>query len=432
MIVIIANKLKELIENSEVMRTDHKCATGNYSSSDCIRTIQTQGLKVDYLVLDITALRDSFEISCWKQFKEFFDPSKTIILLEGTKSYSNAGFLSMLVTMGFYNFTKMPDDIIRLIKTPNTYQNVSKYQKLAMSQEEKKEQAETKVEEYYRRIEETQNMMQDYVKKHQSGEEEELTSPKKLGFQIKTGLLVLPILTFFSTFLFYLLELAVSAKVAPVGDHVGEYLYTPLANTIFTPLMIIGLFISIFIFSIYYIYLNAKIKKLQMTRGKFIIIPFAIYILIMFGEYYLVGILEHIYKWMTFISIADKSYLYQDLYAYSRWIATAVIFWFYFMTLVNNSKTLKFEKDLSQSFTFFEKIWVLVMIFMLGFPVLNQVLIAFNFHNATISDFYENTSTMIIASVIELGLMGLIIYQSKFYKEKTYRILSEEDLQNEL
>lgn len=168
MIVVISNKLKEVVENSEIVNSDYKCTVGCYSTNDCIKAIEP--FDIDYLVIDVTAVKDVYEIGSWKKFKDFFDPEKTIVLLEQEKSYSNVGFLSMLITMGFYNFAKTKEDLVRLIERPNTYQDVSKYQKIALSMEEKKENSERELDDYHRKMEENQSMMKDYMEKYQNGE----------------------------------------------------------------------------------------------------------------------------------------------------------------------------------------------------------------------------------------------------------------------
>lgn len=430
MVIVISNKLKDVVESSKLGGTDYKYAHGLYSSDDCIRTLST--FTIDYLIIDITALKDAFQIAAWKKFRDFFDPNKTIILLEQTKSYSNVEFLSMLITMGFYNFTKTSEGLVRLLEHPNTYQDVSKYQKMAISLEERKEVVEEEISEYQRKLEETQEMMKDYLDKYQKGEAETKKKPNILKKQIKTSIILI-LLTFLGVFIIYSLQIIVSNFVPPVNDYVGEYLYGELWNTGFTPLTIIGIMIVMGIFSIYYSFLNARIKNKQMTRGKFIIIPFAIYCVIIFGEYYLVGAFEKIYNVMMFISISDKPYLCQDLYGLSRWVATAVIFLFYAEILVSNSKTLKFERDLSQNLTMIEKFWVLDMILLLVVPLFYQVSKAFeetayvyiyNFASAL----YDQPLVILIIAGLEVFLTVLILLQPKFSKEKEYTILKEEDL----
>jgi len=60
MIVVISNKLKEVVESSKIGDTDYKYAQGYYSATDCIRTLSK--LEFDYLILDITALMTPPEV----------------------------------------------------------------------------------------------------------------------------------------------------------------------------------------------------------------------------------------------------------------------------------------------------------------------------------------------------------------------------------
>ncbi len=429
MVVVISNKLKEVVESSKIGGTDYKYAQGYYSADDCIRTLSK--IEFDYLILDITALKDAFQLEAWKSFKDFFDPSKTVILLEQTKSYSNVEFLSMLITMGFYNFTKTSEGLVRLLEHPNTYQDVAKYQKMAIALEERKEVVEEEISEHQRKLEETQEMMKSYLEKYQKGEVEVQKKPNILKEQLKVGILYLPLLTFLGVFLIYCLEVLVSYFVPATNDYVGEYLYGELWNTGFTPLIIIGILFVMLIFAIFYSFLNARIKNKQMTRGKFIVIPFAIYCAIIFGEYYLIGAFDKLYEVIQFIPIADKSYLYNDFYGLSRWVATAIIFLFYAEILVNNSKTLKFEKDLGQNLTIIEKFWVLDMILLLGLPLFYQISKAFEEESIiyqAAAFLYDQPFVMLLLAGLEVFLTTLILLQPKFMKEKEYTILKEEDL----
>ncbi len=429
MVIVISNKLKNVIDSSKLADANCKYAIGCYSADDCIRTLSEYD--IDYLVLDITALKDAFELGTWKKFRDFFDPTKTIILLDETKSYSNFEFLSMLITMGFYNFTKTGEGILKLMQYPNAYQDVSKYQQMAISMEDKREKEEEQIFDYQRKLEEKQEMMKEYLEKYQSGE---LDVPNRKFNVFKIQLqsaLILTFLTFISSFLIYLLEVLISNFVPATDDYVGEYLYGSLANTEFTPLIIIGILLVLVIFAVYYSFLNAKIKSMQMTRGKFIIVPFAIYCMVIFGEYYFIGIFEKLYQLVMFFPIENKTYLYQDFYGLSRWIATAAIVLFYVKILINNSKTFKYEIDLSQKFTVIEKAWVLDLILMLVVPLayqISRVLPDTNVIYQMFSTIYDKPLAMMILTGIGFILMILILLQPKFMKEKEYTILKEEDL----
>ena len=56
---------------------------------------------------------------------------KLILLLDGTDETSNPAFLSNLVSMGIYNFTKSIENIPFLIQHSNTYKDVAAYQHIS-------------------------------------------------------------------------------------------------------------------------------------------------------------------------------------------------------------------------------------------------------------------------------------------------------------
>ena len=58
---------------------------------------------------------------------------KIILLLDGTDATSNPQFLSNLVSMGIYNFTKNVEGIQYLYNTPNTYRDVAQFQNLSLN-----------------------------------------------------------------------------------------------------------------------------------------------------------------------------------------------------------------------------------------------------------------------------------------------------------
>ena len=55
---------------------------------------------------------------------------KVILLLDGTDETENPAFLSNLVSMGIYNFTKNVEGIQYLYNTPNTYRDVAQFHNL--------------------------------------------------------------------------------------------------------------------------------------------------------------------------------------------------------------------------------------------------------------------------------------------------------------
>ena len=79
------------------------------------------------MILDITAIEDYENINTIQNLSVAFDMSKVIILLDDSNVVSSPMYLSSLVSMGIYNFTKNIDSIVYLIDNPNTYKDVAQY-----------------------------------------------------------------------------------------------------------------------------------------------------------------------------------------------------------------------------------------------------------------------------------------------------------------
>ena len=95
-------------------------------------------------------------------------------------------------------------------------------------------------------------------------------------------MIILPILAFLSTVLFYFLERIVYSAT-PAGGSLGKALYTKFPNLDFNLLMIVGLFIAALVFTMYYSVFNYKIKRKQYTKGKFMIVPMMVFLLDFYG-----------------------------------------------------------------------------------------------------------------------------------------------------
>lgn len=423
MIVVITNKQKAIIDRSQIATVEHKCATGLFASESCIQTIQS--LQVETLVLDVTALSDAYEMLAWKAFKNFIDPKQVIILLESTKSSLDVNFLAMLVTMGFYNFATTEEDINRLMETPNTRDMVEQYPRLALEQTKKKNNPRGVKE----LVEE--GMKEDGEEHPEDGEQRKQAKKKNILFtQIKIGLFVLPILTFLSVYIIYLLEIWLDGMI-PIDGSAGKILYQDYYQIGINTFQMLTVIVPLLVFTIYYTYLNMKISQAQMTRGKFIVIPFAIFVALLFGEYHLVGKCQDLFQATMFMDISSKPYLVTDLYSYFELTGIFAIFLFYFKILFFNSRTARFEKDLSQKFTFFEKLWILDLMILTCTPLIYYVVkkkAANLFLYDWLHSIYDGPFVMMVLTIIEIVLTLMIIVNTKFKKEKQYTILREEDL----
>ena len=132
--VIISNKNESILMSLgiDVIKT----LNGVFSVDDLAATFKN--FYYNRMILDITALEDYENINTMKKLSVSFDMSKVIILLDDSNIVSSPMYLSGLVSMGIYNFTKSADNILFLIDNPNSYKDVASYQDLNMRPEEPK------------------------------------------------------------------------------------------------------------------------------------------------------------------------------------------------------------------------------------------------------------------------------------------------------
>ena len=124
--VIIANKQKYLLDNLGVDII--KEMEGEFDVDTIISTFQN--FFYQRMILDITAIKNYTDISNLQKLSISLDTEKLILLLDGTEATENPTFLSNLVSMGIYNFTKNVEGIQYLYNTPNTYRDVAQFHHL--------------------------------------------------------------------------------------------------------------------------------------------------------------------------------------------------------------------------------------------------------------------------------------------------------------
>ena len=132
--VIISNKNESVLMSLgiDVIKT----LNGVFTVDDLAATFKN--FYYNKMILDITAIEDYENINTIQNLSVAFDMSKVIILLDDSNVVSSPMYLSSLVSMGIYNFTKNADAIPLLIDNPNTYKDVANYQDLNMRMEEPK------------------------------------------------------------------------------------------------------------------------------------------------------------------------------------------------------------------------------------------------------------------------------------------------------
>ena len=124
--VIISNKNKLLLENLGIDVI--KEMNGEFEVDEIISTFQN--FFYQRMILDITAIKNYTNITNLQKLSISLNMDKVILLLDGTESTCNPNFISNLVSMGIYNFTKNVEGIQYLYNTPNTYRDVAQFHQI--------------------------------------------------------------------------------------------------------------------------------------------------------------------------------------------------------------------------------------------------------------------------------------------------------------
>lgn len=128
--VIISNKNQSLLENLGIDVI--KEINGEFEADEIISTFQN--FFYQRMILDITAIKNYTNITNLQKLSMSLDMEKVILLLDGTDQTSNPSFLSDLVSMGIYNFTKNVEGIQYLYNTPNSYRDVAQFHRIGVEQ----------------------------------------------------------------------------------------------------------------------------------------------------------------------------------------------------------------------------------------------------------------------------------------------------------
>ncbi len=82
------------------------------------------------MIIDITAIKGYQNIKNIQKLSVNFDPNKIILLLDDSAMVNSGRYLSGLVSMGIYNFTRNINAVKFLIENPNSYKDVAQYHNL--------------------------------------------------------------------------------------------------------------------------------------------------------------------------------------------------------------------------------------------------------------------------------------------------------------
>ena len=118
--VMIYNKYKDLLVglNIEVMKT----LDGVFNVDEIIDTFTN--FYYDKMILDITAIRDYQNTDNLQKLAMNINMENVILLLDDSPETDTKSYLSKLISLGIYNFTKNADGINYLLVHPHTYRDV--------------------------------------------------------------------------------------------------------------------------------------------------------------------------------------------------------------------------------------------------------------------------------------------------------------------
>lgn len=124
--VIIANKNKILLNNLniEVIKTIEGIFTANEIAN------LFSNFYYNKMIIDVTALKDYKSIETIRELSLSIDMSKVIFLIDDSDEANNSSYLSALVSLGVYNFTRKVDSVGYLVNNPNSYKDVANFHQI--------------------------------------------------------------------------------------------------------------------------------------------------------------------------------------------------------------------------------------------------------------------------------------------------------------
>lgn len=119
--VIVANKYETMLQdlNIDVI----KRLNGEFEVDDLIA--QFENFFFQRMILDITAIKDYKDIKNLQKLSISLDMDKVILLLDDSTEGASSEYLSKLISMGIYNFTRNIEGIMYLYEHPNNYRDVA-------------------------------------------------------------------------------------------------------------------------------------------------------------------------------------------------------------------------------------------------------------------------------------------------------------------
>ena len=128
--VIIANKYKDALSSLDIDVI--KRLDGEFDVSTIIDTFAN--FYFNRMIIDITAIKDYFNITNIQKLSASLDATKIILFLDDDPRLNNS-FLSKIISLSIYNFTSDIAGVNYLMQNPNGYRDVAQYHDLAANED---------------------------------------------------------------------------------------------------------------------------------------------------------------------------------------------------------------------------------------------------------------------------------------------------------
>lgn len=119
--VIVTNKYQALLSSLEIDII--KSVNGEFEVDELISMFSN--FFFQRMILDVTAIKGYKDIVNLQKLSIALDMSKVILLLDDDAESASSEYLSRLISMGIYNFTRNKEGILYLLNHPNTYRDVA-------------------------------------------------------------------------------------------------------------------------------------------------------------------------------------------------------------------------------------------------------------------------------------------------------------------
>ena len=126
--VIVSHKYTAMLSSLSTKIDLIKTIDGEFQVEDLIA--QFENFFFNKMILDVTAIIGYQDIATIQKLSFGLDMSKIILLLDDSPVVNSPQYLSELVSMGIYNFTRNIDAIVYLVDNPNSYKDVAQFHML--------------------------------------------------------------------------------------------------------------------------------------------------------------------------------------------------------------------------------------------------------------------------------------------------------------